>query len=86
MRCSERLDFGPSRWKILDNSSTNGLFVNGQRVSEHELADSDTVTVGDFDLKFVSINATEPDPSPGKSLPPGAPSLPRLHEGLFRQG
>src|SRR5262245_31018456 len=45
-----RRDFGPSRWAIIDNNSTNGLFVNGQRVMEAELKDGDTVTVGDFEL------------------------------------
>lgn len=49
----ERLDFGPSRWKVVDNRSTNGLFINGQRVSEQELKDGDVVRVGEFELKYV---------------------------------
>jgi membrane associated rhomboid family serine protease/pSer/pThr/pTyr-binding forkhead associated (FHA) protein len=49
-----RLDFGPSRWEIQDNNSTNGLFVNGERVQTRELRDEDVVTVGDYDLKFTS--------------------------------
>jgi membrane associated rhomboid family serine protease/pSer/pThr/pTyr-binding forkhead associated (FHA) protein len=51
----QRIDFGPSRWKLIDNKSTNGLFVNGQRVSEHELQESDVITVGDFQLKYVHL-------------------------------
>lgn len=36
-----RIDFGPSRWKIIDNRSTNGVLVNGQRIAEHELQDGE---------------------------------------------
>src|SRR5258707_3392471 len=48
----QRVDFGPSRWKVVDNKSTNGLYVNGSRVSEHELQDGDLLTIGDFDLTY----------------------------------
>jgi membrane associated rhomboid family serine protease/pSer/pThr/pTyr-binding forkhead associated (FHA) protein len=48
-----RLDFGPSRWAVADNRSTNGLFVNGQRVPETvELNDGDVVRVGEYELRF----------------------------------
>jgi len=49
-----RLDFGPSRWKIVDTQSTNGVFVNGTKVTEQELQDGDTITIGDFDFKFTN--------------------------------
>ena len=49
-----RIDFGPSRWRIDDTNSTNGLLVNGQRVSSHELKDGDVVGVGDYEMRFVS--------------------------------
>jgi hypothetical protein len=37
-----RLDFGPSRWKIVDTQSRNGVFVNDQQVGEVELTDGDS--------------------------------------------
>src|SRR5438045_2351384 len=49
-----RLDFGPSRWNVVDNKSTNGLFVNGQRVTEHELQHGDELQVGDYKLRYLS--------------------------------
>src|SRR3954470_20591738 len=36
-----RLDFGPSRWKVVDTNSRNGVFVNGHQVAEAELSDGD---------------------------------------------
>src|SRR6266480_3648116 len=47
-----RVDFAPGRWKIVDSNSRNGLFVNRERVAEHELQDGDSIRVGDFELKF----------------------------------
>src|SRR4051794_12762604 len=38
---------------ILDDRSLNGVTVNGARVSEKELADGDTVTVGHVTLRYV---------------------------------
>jgi pSer/pThr/pTyr-binding forkhead associated (FHA) protein len=57
-----RLDFGPSRWKIVDNKSTNGLFVNRERVVEHELADGDEVNIGGFALQYSVVAAAPPPP------------------------
>ncbi len=48
-----RVDFGPSRWQVIDTGSTNGVFVNGERVAEAELADGDRVQVGEYLLRFV---------------------------------
>src|SRR5215204_4879098 len=47
-----RVDFGPSRWKIVDNKSTNGLFVNRQRVAEHELQSGDQINIGGYQLEY----------------------------------
>jgi membrane associated rhomboid family serine protease len=52
-----RVDFGPSRWKIVDNKSTNGLFVNDVRVAEQELQDGDIVRIGEFQLRFGHVAA-----------------------------
>ena len=43
--------------RILDDRSLNGLFLNGERVDWHELEDGDCVTVGRFDLHFISLTA-----------------------------
>jgi membrane associated rhomboid family serine protease len=72
-----RLDFGPSRWSLEDNHSTNGLFVNGQRVTSHELRHGDVVHVGDYQLKFLTdaalfppVPAAAPAPAPGQPVCP----------------
>lgn len=49
-----RIDFGPSRWELTDNNSTNGVLVNGQRVASRELRDGDTIQIGEYTLKFSS--------------------------------
>jgi hypothetical protein len=40
-----RLDFGPSKWKVVDDSSRNGLFVNDCQVSKADLSDGDLVRI-----------------------------------------
>jgi hypothetical protein len=39
-----------------DLGSTNGTYVNGRRVSSHELVDNDVFKLGKTDFKFKSIN------------------------------
>jgi pSer/pThr/pTyr-binding forkhead associated (FHA) protein len=41
------------RTVILDDRSRNGVYVNGERVSEADLRDGDTITVGRVRLRFV---------------------------------
>jgi membrane associated rhomboid family serine protease len=81
----KRLDFGPSRWTIEDNHSTNGLFVNGQRVSGHELKDGDVVQVGEYALRYAS-DAARPAVVPGvpvKAIPVGGPTCPSCERPLY---
>ena len=47
-----RVDFGPSRWRVVDTASTNGLFVNGERVADADLADGDVVGIGEYELAY----------------------------------
>jgi hypothetical protein len=47
-----RVDFGPSRWQLVDEKSTNGLFVNGQRIAECELTEGDTIRIGEFGFTY----------------------------------
>ncbi|MFN4262904.1 MAG: FHA domain-containing protein [Thioalkalivibrionaceae bacterium] len=46
-----------SEWQIIDALSTNGLFVNGRRVSETNLSDGDQIQLGSVTLKFVAPDA-----------------------------
>jgi len=67
-----RVDFGPSRWRLVDNKSTNGLFVNEQRVAEHDLKDGDIIHVGNYALKFSHVAAVAPMPvDPNAVVCPG---------------
>lgn len=50
----------PRGWRIEDHTSTNGLFVNGQRVQSRELNDGDVIRVGDFELSFHALRNGEP--------------------------
>ncbi|HEV8379823.1 MAG TPA: FHA domain-containing protein [Tepidisphaeraceae bacterium] len=59
-----RVDFGPSRWKIVDNKSTNGLFVNRQRVAEHELQNGDQINIGGYQLEYSVAGPTAAEEEP----------------------
>ena len=41
-----------SEIRIRDNGSTNGTYVNSQRISDSPLNDGDLVTIADFDLHY----------------------------------
>lgn len=51
-----KIHCSPTGFILQDDSSTNGTFVNDQRVARHELVDNDVITVGRTRLKFKSIN------------------------------
>ena len=53
-----RLDFGPSRWKIVDTGSRNGVLINGQRVTEAELNAGDVIQIGEYTLHY-AVGALE---------------------------
>jgi hypothetical protein len=50
--------------RILDDRSLNGLFVNGDRVDWHQLADGDRITIGRFDLHFICLTGPSAAPRP----------------------
>jgi pSer/pThr/pTyr-binding forkhead associated (FHA) protein len=44
---------------LMDLNSTNGVFVNSQRVTSHFLVHDDIVSIGNYRIKFIDRNATE---------------------------
>lgn len=52
--CTIRYEGGA--FSISDLDSTNGTFVNDERVQKHELIDNDFLTLGDIKFKFKSVS------------------------------
>jgi pSer/pThr/pTyr-binding forkhead associated (FHA) protein len=44
---------------VLDDHSLNGVWVNGVRVADAELADGDDIVLGRVSLRFVEVRAAE---------------------------
>ncbi|HSV14100.1 MAG TPA: rhomboid family intramembrane serine protease [Tepidisphaeraceae bacterium] len=64
-----RIDFGPSRWKLVDTQSRNGVFVNGHQITERELHDGDIAQIGEYKLKFtVGFPGEAPAPIAGPDV------------------
>lgn len=59
---------------ILDDRSTNGVYVNGERVAEHRLEAGDVVTVGRHDLH---VHAQRPPQPPHGREAQGEPDAAR---------
>ena len=67
-----RVDFGPSRWFVENNKSTNGLYVNGAPCDAHELVDGDVVRIGEYQLQYHSLGA-----APAPAAPPAPTAKPQ---------
>ena len=80
-----RVDFGPSRWKLVDNKSTNGVFVNGERVTEQELNSGDEVRIGDYVFTYETDVAPPPPAAKAPAAATAAP-LPPIPGGLAMAG
>ena len=77
-----RVDFGPSRWKVVDEGSTNGTYVNGRRVgTEQELKDGDLIKIGGCELRYRVCDLYVP-----KAARPAASSLVAGGAGLTCPG
>jgi pSer/pThr/pTyr-binding forkhead associated (FHA) protein len=50
-----RLEWNGQTWVLLDEDSTNGTFVNGERVSERELRAGDVLEIGDYQLRYLPL-------------------------------
>jgi pSer/pThr/pTyr-binding forkhead associated (FHA) protein len=56
-----RLTKPGERWLLLDLSSYNGCYVNGQRVSDkHEIVHGDLVQLGDYRLQVIDDSIVDP--------------------------
>ena len=58
------------RVRVLDDRSLNGLFLNGERVEWHDLADGDELIVGRFRLYF--LDTTQHTVGAGSAATPTA--------------
>ena len=45
-----------NEFQIADLDSSNGTFVNEDRVQKHDLIDNDIIKLGDIQFKFKSVN------------------------------
>jgi transcriptional regulator with GAF, ATPase, and Fis domain len=59
-------------WKVLDGNSSNGTYVNGQRIADKDLVEGDTITVGQASITF---REGEPQARPAPRLPVEPPRL-----------
>ncbi len=68
-----RIYLDQKKWHICDLNSTNGTYVNGKRIHEIVLKDSDSITIGPYELMFISGNLVISGGNP-KTIIPGFPS------------
>jgi pSer/pThr/pTyr-binding forkhead associated (FHA) protein len=55
---------GPNRFEVADLGSTNGTFVNDEKISHATLKDGDLIRVGDVEMRFELDDAERPQPKP----------------------
>lgn len=71
----------PGGQRILDDRSSNGTFVNGQRVEQADLHDGDVIALGRVVLRYVDVAISgtarrRPRPSPDDELDSAVPGRP----------
>ncbi|MHC4606629.1 MAG: adenylate/guanylate cyclase domain-containing protein [Planctomycetota bacterium] len=62
---------------LYDLDSSNGTYVNGERVQKKGLSEGDVIRVGDVEISFSGAGAPVPVPSPLPSPPPPPPPPPK---------
>jgi chromosome segregation ATPase len=63
---------GPRDTTIEDLNSTNGVLVNGRKVTRHTLCDGDALTIGDIQFRYFARPLPHaPDPNPAQPSPAG---------------
>src|SRR5690348_7885240 len=60
-RTHARIESAGARWAVVDEASTNGMFVNGNRVSTVTVTDGMTLNLGHADGVAVSFSFIDPD-------------------------
>jgi|GEM_PF-4519649 len=55
-----RVELRPEGFVLLDQGSTNGTRVGGQRIDEHVLRDGDVVSLGDAELVYFEVRGGAP--------------------------
>jgi membrane associated rhomboid family serine protease len=58
------------RWRLVDDGSTNGSYVNGTRVASRDLADGDILQLGEYEFEFRDA------PAAAAQIAPIAPAEP----------
>jgi len=58
---------------VQDLNSSNGTYVNGQKITEHFLNDGDEVIIGKYTLKFRNTSPTATAPKAGAEAGPEIP-------------
>jgi ABC transport system ATP-binding/permease protein len=58
-----RLEQVQGSYRIVDQGSTNHVFVNAQRIHEHKLAPGDEIRIGPYKLTFTGTQLTQQDES-----------------------
>jgi pSer/pThr/pTyr-binding forkhead associated (FHA) protein len=48
----------PTGARILDESSSNGTFVNGRRIQQADLTDGDVIVIGRVVLRYLEVGAS----------------------------
>jgi pSer/pThr/pTyr-binding forkhead associated (FHA) protein len=60
---------GPREALIEDLNSTNGVIVNGRKVSRQLLRDGDAITIGEIQFRFMARQPSQPPQSGGPQTP-----------------
>ncbi len=68
-----------SGWAIEDLGSSNGTWVNGQRVAHASLRDGDRIRLGGVELAF--HDASAPPPLPGAAIACASAAVPKVDDG-----
>src|SRR5207247_780037 len=74
------LEMAQGRVVVTESEPSKGTFVNGQKVTQHELQAGDVLRVGNSHLRLEIDDGTSPEPAAedtGPAAPAGLPHLPR---------
>jgi adenylate cyclase len=60
---------GSGRWRVADLGSANGVLVNNNFISEHELKHNDVVAIGSYTMRFEALETKDLRLHAGTDLP-----------------